>query len=219
MKNAASINRTSHNNSNIQILYLNKNRYSKFIESCTNLQSEFDYLRIVQKNIISKEKQIANFSDATLIQSASAIIWLQSTYDLNILQMTDGKLISNRDQNQVVKKYYDSESLYFEDLFLVSRAALEIELYAIAIKFLAASVIVHKKNKCISKTSDGKCRPYNFHSVQTRYIGKHNFALLNNSDASFDSAERFPFRITYDILTNQENTDLLLNEDHGASKR
>ena len=153
------------------------------------------------------------------MQSASAIIWLQSTYDLNILQMSDGKLVSNRNKNQGVKKSYDTESLYFDDLFLISRAALEIELYAIAIKFLAAAVIVHKKNKCTFKTSDGICRPYNFHSVQTRYIGKHNFALLNNSDADFDSAERFPFRITYDILSNPENTDLLLNQDHGALKR
>ena len=89
------------------------------------------------------------------------------------------------------------EFLYFEDLFLISRAALEIELYALAIKFLVASVISHQKNKCTFITSDNKCRAYNFHSVQTRYIGKHNFALLNNSNANFDSAQRFPFRINF----------------------
>ena len=111
--------------------------------------------------------------------------------------MTEGKLISNQQLSQNVEKTKAKEFLYFEDLFLISQAALQIELYALALKFLIASVISHKQNKCNFKTSDEKCRTYDFHSIQTRYIGKHNHALLNNSDADFDSAERLPFRISY----------------------
>merc|ERR1712012_681412 len=161
------------------------------IHSDRDLAYGFHIIKTAQSNIIATEKQIANFSDAALMQSASAIIWLQSTYDLNILQMMEGKLISNHDKNNSVKKPISEESLYFEDLFLISRAALEIELYALALKFLAASTISHQNDKCTFITSDNKCRTYNFHSMKTIYIGKHNFAVLNISNANFDSADRF----------------------------
>ena len=185
------------NASSVHAKNINKHLRFNLIHSERGLSDGFHIFKTAQSSIIATEKQIANFSDAALMQSASAIIWLQSTYDLNILQMMKGKLISNHDNNKSVKKATSEEFLYFEDLFLISRAALEIELYALAIKFLVASVISHQKNKCTFITSDNKCRAYNFHSVQTRYIGKHNFALLNNSNANFDSAQRFPFRINF----------------------
>ena len=185
------------NVSNVHAKKVNVGQSFNLIHSERGLSDGFHIFKTGRNNIIATEKQIANFSDAALMQSASAIIWLQSTYNLNILQMMEGKLISNHDNNKSVKKATSEESLYFEDFFLISRAALEIELYSLAIKFLVASVISHQKNKCTFISSDNKCRAYNFHSVQTRYIGKHNFALLNNSNANFDSAHRFPFRITF----------------------
>ena len=185
------------NVSSIHAIKVNEGQIFHLIHSERGLSDGFHIFKTAQSNIIATERQIANFSDASLMQSASAIIWLQSTYNLNILQMMEGKLISNHDNNKSVKKATSEESLYFEDLFLISRAALEIELYSLAIKFLVASVISHQKKKCTFITSDNKCRDYNFHSVQTRYIGKHNFALLNSSNGNFDTAQRFPFRITF----------------------
>ena len=196
MKNALCNLRSSQSILSIKNIKADKNRLANLSPPDESLSVVFENLHKLKNHIVNAENQVGNFTDATLMQAASAIIWLQSTYDLNILQMTEGKLISNNDEAKGVSKPITSESFYFEDLFLISRAALEIELYAIALKFLVSSVISHQQNKCTLKTSDGMCRKYNFQSVQTRYVGKHNYAILNNSDINFDSAERFPFRIT-----------------------
>ena len=156
-------------------------------------------INIAKKHIHNNNHEIRNLTNDAMMAAASGIIWIQSTYDLNIMKMTEGKLMSKHANNfQKVDKPIFSESLYFEDLLQISRAAMAIGLYAIAIKFFVASVISHQENKCMFKRIDNSCRPYQLNSLETLYLAKHDNSLLNQTaggNSNFDSAERFPFRI------------------------
>ena len=190
------------------IVLNNKNIKTKikiYIECYNKIRKSYSLLLNVPKNINEIKKEISrnsyetsNLKGDVMTAAASGIIWLQSTYDLNIPKMTEGKLITNDIENyRSVDKPYFSESLYFEDLFKISHTAMKIGLFAVAIKFYLASLISHQENKCLFKTIDNICRPYEFNSIETWYLSKHDYSLLNqSSNMNFDSAERFPFRIT-----------------------
>ena len=130
------------------------------------------------------------------MEAASGIMWLQNTYNLNIPQMVEGILTSNPEHNQNLDKPRSIHFMSFEDLMHISQVGMEMEDYATATQFFLAAVISYNANKCLFKTRDNSCRPYIFDSLQTRYIAKHNYVLLNQSEIDFDSGKRFPFRIT-----------------------
>jgi hypothetical protein len=173
--------------------------HKKLREAYTLLVSVPKNINILKKHINNNNHEIHNLTNDAMMAAASGIIWLQSTYDLNIMKMTEGKLMSKHAKKyQSVDKPIISESLYFEDLLQISRAAMEIGLYAVAIKFFIASLISHQENKCTFKRIDNSCRPYQFDSLENWYLAKHDYSLLNQTAAAhseFDSAERFPFRI------------------------
>jgi len=173
------------------------------------------------KNIIRNSYEISSLTGDAMTAAESAIIWVQSTYDLNIPKMAKGELISNHMESpRSVDKSHLSESLFFEDLFQISHTAVRIGLFAVAIKFYLASLISHQENNCLLTTTDKICRSYKFDSIETWYLSKHDNSLLNqSSNLNFDSAERFPFRITKDLISDKEKTHSLLNADHGKMKR
>ena len=188
------------NNENINTkLKLSVAKHKKLHQAYTLMLNVPTNINIIKKYINSNNHEIRNLTNDAMMAAASGMIWLQSTYDLNIMKMTEGKLVSKHSKNyQSVDKPIFSESLYFEDLLQISRAAMEIGLYAIAIKFYIASLISHQQNKCTFKRIDNSCRPYQFDSLETWYLAKHDYSLLNqtaSADSEFDSAERFPFRI------------------------
>ena len=152
-------------------------------------------LNTIKSDISQKESHINQLPSDVMTQAASGIIWLQTTYSLNILKMTEGRIMSTGGDTPIIDTHQSVHKMVFEDLMRISEDAMRMGLYATGIQFFVASILSHKENKCEFKTSHNYCRPYTFNSVQTRHILKHNYALLNNSGTDFDSAVYFPYRI------------------------
>ena len=160
-----------------------------------SVQDVKNILNTIKSDISQKESHINQLPSDVMTQAASGIIWLQTTYSLNILKMTEGKIVSTGGDTPTINSHQSVHKIVFEDLIRISEDAMRMGLYATGIQFLVASIFSHKDKKCEFKTSSNDCRPYKFDSVQTRHILRHNFALLNNSGADFDSAVYFPYRI------------------------
>ena len=109
--------------------------------------------------------------------------------------MTEGRIMSTGGDTPIIDTHQSVHKMVFDDLMRISEDAMRMGLYATGIQFFVASILSHKEKKCEFKTSNNDCRSYTFNSVQTRHILKHNYALLNNSGADFDSAAYFPYRI------------------------
>ena len=152
-------------------------------------------LNTIKSDISQKESHINQLPSDVMTQAASGIIWLQTTYSLNILKMTEGRIMSTGGDTPIIDTHQSVHKMVFEDLMRISEDAMRMGLYATGIQFFVASILSHKEKKCEFKTGNNDCRPYKFNSVQTRHILKHNFALLNNSGTDFDSAVYFPYRI------------------------
>ena len=152
-------------------------------------------LNTIKSDISQKESHINQLPTDVMTQAASGIIWLQTTYSLNILKMTDGRVVSTGGDTPTINSHQSVHKMVFEDLMRISEDAMRMGLYATGIQFLVASILSHKDKICEFKTRNNDCRPYKFNSIQTRHILKHNFALLNNSGTDFDSAVYFPYRI------------------------
>ena len=164
-------------------------------ESQKSVRDVKNLLNTIKSDISQKESHINQLPTDVMTQAASGIIWLQTTYSLNILKMTEGRIVSTGGDTPTINLHQSVHKMVFEDLLRISEDAMQMGLYATGIQFLVASILSHKEKKCEFKTSNNDCRPYKFNSVQTRHILKHNFALLNNSGTDFDSAVYFPYRI------------------------
>ena len=152
-------------------------------------------LNKIKRRVVIKEGHINQLPTDVMTQAAAGVIWLQATYSLNILQMTEGRIVSTGGDTPNMTTHRSEQKLLFEDLMQIAENAMRMGLCATGIQFFLASVFSHKENKCEFKTSNNECRPYELNSVRTRYISKHNHVLLNNSGADFDSAVYFPYRI------------------------
>ena len=164
-------------------------------ESNNSMRELENILSDIRRDIGEKESHINDLPCDVMTQAASGIIWLQTTYSLNILQMTRGRILSTGGDTPHIDTHNGVHKMLFDDLMRISEEAMHMGLYATGIQFFVASILSHKENKCEFKISNNHCRPYKFDSVQTRHILRHNYALLNNSGGDFDSAVYFPYRI------------------------
>ena len=157
-----------------------------------NLQKKL--IRVGHK-ISSTTFVMNNMPNDTIVQASSGIIWLTNTYNLNVLQMANGNLISSSGNDQYRNISNDTKSMYYEDLMYISHEAMKMKLYSTAIKIFGASILLYKGNQCLFRSTTNHCRPYIFDTVKSWYISKHNFELLNPSERKFDSAVFYPHQI------------------------
>ena len=141
-------------------------------ESEKSVQDVKNILNTIKSDISQKESHINQLPSDVMTQAASGIIWLQTTYSLNILKMTEGKIVSTGGNTPTINSHQSVHKIVFEDLIRISEDAMRMGLYATGIQFPF---------------------PVQLRSNKTHL--KHIFALLNNSGADFDSAVYFPYRI------------------------
>ena len=144
-----------------------------------------------------------HFPNATMLHACSGIIWIQNTYNLDVLQMAKGNLISATGNYQYTNKPNNTNSMHYEDLMYISHVAMQMDLYATAINFFAASIRMHKDRKCLFRIKTKQCMPYSFNNVKAWYISVHNY-LLDLKETTYDSAVLYPYRIKsgwFDVIS------------------
>ena len=130
----------------------------------------------------------------TMLHASSGIIWIQNTYNLDVLQIRKTKLISATGNYQYTNKPNTTTSVHYEDLMYISHVAMKMDLYATAINFFAASIRMHKDSKCLFRINTKQCLPYSFNNVKAWYILVHNY-LLDLTETTYDSTVLYPYRI------------------------
>ena len=133
----------------------------------------------VKHSINSYEYRIKSLPNDTMLKAASGIIWIFNTYNLDVIQMANGNLVSRNINLKYSNTSKSKKSLDYEDLMYISRASLQMGLFATAIKFLVASILLHKNNQsaiCYNRKDDGNCnatQPY-------RSLKHDKFIKVNN---------------------------------------
>lgn len=161
----------------VKIFLVKHVNLKKKLEVITNITQETYSINSLRKSIKRNTYTEYDSNNNVLMSASSGMIWLTNTY-----RLYDGipPLIN---------------SMFFEDLMQISQAAMEMELYATSIQFFLVASITRSKSKCMF-LCDKRCRRYPLESLKTYYIEKHNYAHPNQSDAEFDSAIKFPFKLS-----------------------
>ena len=112
------------------------------------LRDQHNALDMIKGDIRVNQRHINQLSTSVLTQAVSGLIWLVTSYSLNILQMTKGKVASIGGDTPNTDTHRSIHKMSFEDLMLISKDAMRMGLYATGIQFFLASVLLHKKNQC-----------------------------------------------------------------------